>query len=476
MHNDNKTKYLINFLSLSGSQIISNLLTFITFSLIARYLGVEQFGIFNYYLAFTFIIVKIIDLGFAPIVFRELSIEKQNYTVFNTALNFRLLLFFIIFLISNIIIIINIKLSIKEIMIFNFLMFSALISYKSVIIRELLDIPFKVNYSIYISSLLVLLENILLLSSVFIIKKFNWGVTEFAFAYFFVNVPSIIALFVIIKRKFTYKYKLEFNNLKWLIISSLPIFVCIISDTILMQIDVVMMKYFNTNYDLGIYSAVIRLVFPFLFIATAFVHNVFPKLSEKKNNNDILASFSIRSLYIIATFIAAILFFKSKEIILIVFGKNYLQGHTALEILSISLIPLFYNYFYINYLIAENSQSKMNYYSIIQLFVNLILNFFLLKYLSYNGAAISRLVTILIGAAILSIIAYKMNFKIDYRITNILLFTMIIFSSLWFIQNLNIIVFFILTVIIFTVSVYISKIYQKEEINLLLSLLKIRTK
>ncbi len=468
----NKNKYLINFLSLSGSQIVSNLLTFISFSLIARYLGVEHFGIFNYYLAFTFIIVKIIDLGFVPIVFRELSINKTDYTIFNTAFNIRILLFFLILVISNIVIFIT-NLKFTEILIFNFLMFSALISYKSLLIRELFDVPFKVHYKTYISALLVLLENILLLISVFIIILYKLSVVEFALFYFLVNLPSIIALYIILKNSFHLNYEFGFKRYKWLIKSSLPIYFCIISDTILMQADVVMMKQINTNYDVGLYSAVIRLVFPFLFIATAFVHNIFPKLAEKRRNNDQLVSFSIRSLIVVVTYIAIILFFKSKEIIIIVFGKQYEAAHTALEILSLSLIPLFYNYFFINYLIADNLQSKINFYSLIQLVVNITLNLLLLKYFSYNGAAIARLITILIGSATFTLIT-KILLKNDIRVFYIILFFILTFAVGFLINLLSLLPFLMIFTLCYFICILVSKIYKYDEIEIIKSLLVLR--
>jgi len=101
----NRIKYLFNFLSISSAQIISNLITFISFSIIARHLGVDNFGIFSYYLSLTFILTKLTDFGFAPIVFRELSKNYYDYKLLNVSINIRLISFLVLLFISNILLI-----------------------------------------------------------------------------------------------------------------------------------------------------------------------------------------------------------------------------------------------------------------------------------------------------------------------------------------------------------------------------------
>jgi len=472
----NRIKYLFNFLSISSAQIISNLITFISFSIIARHLGVDNFGIFSYYLSLTFILTKLTDFGFAPIVFRELSKNYYDYKLLNVSINIRLISFLVLLFISNILLIFF-KTSNSILMIFNFLMFSALISYKSLHIRELIDIPFKVHYTTYYSSLMVFIENILLLLGVLFIRKFNYGIISFSFLYFIVSVPSLFVLVYLLYKRYEYKYNFQFNNIRELFKLSLPIFLCVISENISQQLDVMLLKFYYTNYEVGIYSALIRLVFPFLFIATAYVNNIFPVLSREEKRTKLgnidIVSFSIKLLIIISVFITVLLFAKSDEIVHIVYGDKYISGSNALKILSISIIPLFYNFYLINLIIAKNSQKYINYYSLILVFTNLIFNLILLHFFSYYATSIVRALTLFAGFMYLRYIAYKLDFNIKIGTLKIIFFTLLFLIISQIISSSIPILFFIFIYLFLGITlIFILRVINKEEIILLMSLFK----
>jgi O-antigen/teichoic acid export membrane protein len=468
-------KYLSNFLSISFAQIISNLLTFVSFSLIARYLGVNNFGYFSYYLAITFIIVKVVDFGFAPIVFRELSNNPNDYNFFNTAFNVRFFSFLVILFISNLILYIY-KFTISNILIFNFLLFSALISYKSLYLRELLDIPFKVHYKMHISSLLVLLENLILLLGVFIIIFFKLKVVEFSFLYLFVSIPSFFILFIILYKKFNYKYKLQINNSKELFYASLPVYFCVIAENFYQQIDLLLLKSYYSTYEVGIYSALIRLVYPFLFIATAYVHNIFPVLSKKRDDYNIegidILALSTKLLIIIAVFISAILFTKSYDIIKLVYGVKYVEGDLTLKVLSLGIIPLFLNFYLINFLIAKNQHKIINYYSIILLFSNLIINLIFLNFNSYIVSAFARLTTLFLGLIFLTFKMSKMEIKINFFSLNLFIYTSVLFGILFLLKSMHFIFFIPMYALIGILLLFPLKVINKNEIYFLKTLLK----
>ena len=66
-HLNNLTR---NVFSYTIGQTLSLLINLFAIALAAQYLGVSEFGIFNYLLAIILIITKLVDLGIAPNIFQ----------------------------------------------------------------------------------------------------------------------------------------------------------------------------------------------------------------------------------------------------------------------------------------------------------------------------------------------------------------------------------------------------------------------
>ena len=158
-------KFFSNFFSLLGGQSLSLIFNFLSITLIARYLGVDIFGVFSYILAIVSILSKIVDLGIGPIAFRETS-KKENDPVFlNTAISVRVILFIIVLAVFNLAAQL-LALTAEEILLADILFFNIIISAKFQNVRDLLDIPFKISLSSYISVIGSTLDNIIFLALV----------------------------------------------------------------------------------------------------------------------------------------------------------------------------------------------------------------------------------------------------------------------------------------------------------------------
>lgn len=77
------------------------LITLVSVTLIARNLGVEQYGFFSSLVALTVLLSKFIDVGFAPIAFRETSKKDSSFDMLNTAFTFRMILILALFILLN---------------------------------------------------------------------------------------------------------------------------------------------------------------------------------------------------------------------------------------------------------------------------------------------------------------------------------------------------------------------------------------
>ena len=95
-------KSSVNVLSISIGQLLTLLINFFSVSFTARYLGVEDYGTFNYLLATVFIASKISDLGLSNIIFRETSKSPNEYVDVSVGISIRIITFFIVALLLNI--------------------------------------------------------------------------------------------------------------------------------------------------------------------------------------------------------------------------------------------------------------------------------------------------------------------------------------------------------------------------------------
>ena len=136
-HLNNLTR---NVFSYTIGQTLSLLINLFAIALAAQYLGVSEFGIFNYLLAIILIITKLVDLGIAPNIFREYWINKR-LDLINTGILLRVVLFVLLVVIYNILCF-YLKYDPREIILSNVFLVNLIISSKG-FLRELLEIPLK---------------------------------------------------------------------------------------------------------------------------------------------------------------------------------------------------------------------------------------------------------------------------------------------------------------------------------------------
>ena len=263
-----------NMISLTSGQIINLALNFLSITIAARYLGVTSFGQFGYLLAIVVMVSKIIDLGLAPVIFRELSVDKSKFYLLNSALSLRIVSYAIVTLLFNIVIYF-VGFTNTEILLCNALIFNSIISAKFICVRELLEVPFKVNLKMHYPMIITNLDNLILLIGVFFIPYFDNKLSYFIIIYMLANIPGFFLMFVYLNKVFNYKFHFNFKTTKFLLKESMPIYGYILLDSLYQQIDVVILKSLSSYYSAGIYSISLRLVMPLLIFPTAIIHTIF---------------------------------------------------------------------------------------------------------------------------------------------------------------------------------------------------------
>ncbi|MDF1610891.1 flippase [Stygiobacter electus] len=460
--------------SLSFGQAASFLTNFIAIVFAIRILGVENYGMFSSILAVVSILSKLVDFGIEPIIFRELSKDNKSFHLFNSSLNLRFL-FFVLLVIGYNLVAPFLNLTKNEILLSNILFFTIVFSAKTFVVRELLSTPFKTNLKMHYPMILSLVDNLLLLALIVAIKFIKEPLIYFTIAYTVSNLPGFILSFYFLKKKFNYVYEFTFYNSKWLLKESLPMLGFVILTNIFLQIDIIILNSMKGSYEVGIYSAGVRLTMPLSIIPNAIVMTIFPKLVQKLKDNEsteYLTNFVIKILLFISFSMAAVFSFESKEIVNLLFGKQYIASSLSASILYWCQVFIFFSTYSLSFLIASNNQKYNFIYSLIQVVVNVFLCIFLIPDYSYFGAAIAKLAASFLSFIFVLIALNKLNFQLSIGKPKLVLWLVLLSAILYIISSLPIYFYLVISVIVILLITLVTKYFEEKELLIFFKLFK----
>ncbi len=255
------TKVSSNVSSIFIGRGAEMLITLVSVTLIARNLGVEQYGLFSSIVALTVLLSKFIDIGFAPIVFRETSKKDATFDMLNTAFTIRTILILGLFVVFNGVSGLT-NLSSREILLSNILFLNIIFSSKYMNFRELLEVLFKVNLNMFNVMLFNTIDSIFLLVFVFLMPYVGGGLEYLVIVYVAANIPGFILLIIFLSKKYRYRFSFSFKHGYWLVKESIPLFGTVILTTAFQQLDVLLLRSLDSEYSVGLYSAALRLTVP----------------------------------------------------------------------------------------------------------------------------------------------------------------------------------------------------------------------
>ena len=418
---------LKNVFWLTGDKIIRIFVGITVTSLLARYLGPDNFGILNFCLAFIVIFSMISSLGLQNIVTREIirSRYKSNKLL---GTNFILQLFFSIFCVVLVIGLIDIiKPHDTLIKIFISILSFNLVFNSRDCIKYWFDSQVQSKYYVWVEN-----GNYVLFSIIKIVYIYlNAPLIAFVWIFVFEACFSFLCLFLIyfIKGGRPNLWIFELKLAKKLLKDSWPILLSGVAINIYMRIDQIMLGQLIGNESVGVYSVAVRITESFYFIPFAIMISSFPNILQTKKDNFYLYRAKFQSLFevmlITSLLIGSIVLIFSNNLILVLFGATYVE---AASIVNIHIWILLFGFIAIvntQWCITENLQ-KLNFFIIlIGLILNMILNYILIVKFGSKGAAYATLISIALQSVV---------FNLFFKKTRIIFY--VFFKSLLF-QNIN---------------------------------------
>ena len=312
------------------------LITLVSVTLIARNLGVEQYGLFSSIIAFTVLVSKFIDIGFGPIVFRETSKKDSTSNLLSTAFSLRIILLLALFLVYNTFSVLT-DLNQKEMLLSNILFLNIIFSSKYMNFRELLEVLFKVNLNMFSVMLFNTIDSIALLIFVFLMPYLGGGLEYLVIVYVISNIPGFLLLIIALRKKYNYKFKFSLKHGTWLIRESIPLFGTVVLTTAFQQLDVLLLRSLDSEYSVGLYSAALRLTVPLGIIPQALITTIFPLIVRGRETGSASTMPATRLVYkilfLFSFSISFIITFKAEYIIKLIFGGEYSDAYLPMTIL-----------------------------------------------------------------------------------------------------------------------------------------------
>lgn len=370
----------------------------------ARHLGKESYGVFNFVISFLFLFQPLISFGL-----EEATVKK----------------------------IVNSPKKLNEIMGSTFFMrvFSMLASWCAMFIvaflvgfenetNKLLFIyaassvfsPFN-NIDSYFFAKLKLSKLTLFRSALFIVLSFikvglilaGFGLK--AFIYVSAAEMALMALVGVVLYKMEGHrlgdWKVETALMKQLSFNSFPVMLNFFLMRGIAKVDQVFIAKLSNFSSLGLYGAAVKLVDVWQFLPVIISNVYFSKIVEKgdeeKTRENIKNYFALLLWTSLALFIGC--YFFSGIIISLLYGSGYAGAEKYLELYSLQFIFVFYSYARLKYFFYKE-QNYLNLVSSALIFLfNCILNFYLIKEFDANGAiyaAILANVIVLLGGNLFS--------------------------------------------------------------------------
>jgi len=381
-----------NFLSLMVGNIISKLLTFLGFVIIARNLGPENFGKINFAQAISTYFLIFTHLGLTTFGTREIANNRDKSAIYvNEIISLRLILTVLSFILLTVFsFIIKFPADTRTLIILFGLSLFPLAMYLDWCFKGLENMEFIGMSEIFKAVFLYIFLII------FIKKSEDTGLVPYIF--FISALLGSILLFIIYLVKFD-KIKLIGNMNTWRVLTkaALPLGLSFMMIQIYYQAGTVILGFFKGDAAVGWYNAAYKIILFIIGFAGLFIESIFPIIArfygKSKQNLNKFSNLITKLTASIAIPMGVAGVILTPQIITLFYGPDYHNCIIILRTFFCTAVIILISMTFGNSLIACSGEKKYLIGVFIGALTNIIVNLLLIPYFNYVGAAIAMFVT-----------------------------------------------------------------------------------
>ncbi len=398
-----RARWLANLRRLNGAVganyvylLLGNLgrliLTFAFTAVVARYLSVEQFGAFSYALAFAELFYAIADLGLPSILTRELARSggrfANTYYVAAFVLQWGLgmLTFLVIILVT-----LALQPSLQGLALNGIIGLSVIFG----IALKLSQAVFRAFERMEFSALSNLVERLIVLFLVLVVIVAQGSVIDIAMAYTFGTLITAALGWVVVQTRFVRFDARAFSisTVRQLFWMALPLAAGMIFSILKDRAGFILLKHFQGDYAVGIFSAGYRLVIPLFTLASLLGILLVPVFSRQLalSHETFAKSYGVWLKISLAAgnLLQIIVFGSAVWITPLVFGDKYVTSIPVIQVLSLSLVFPYGHFVSTSALLASAKMRALFVSTAWSGITAVVLAYFLIPLLGALGAAIS---------------------------------------------------------------------------------------
>ena len=449
------------------SQIIASICGFIWTILLARYLGVNDYGVLGFAISLTGILSFTMDWGISAYIVRHIATDYDSAPKYlGNAIPLKS-----IFAIGTIVIttIILIIMGSDQLTITVTLLFAIEMIIKSIL--GLLNGSFQAFEKVKYQGIENTLLNLILLIFIVITIFTDLGIYGISISYILANVIALIYAYHVLRKNITIpKFEFDKDFCKKITLVAIPFAINGLLFSVYYSIDMVMLTNLVGNTSTGIYNATYKLISVLTLFYSVYTAVIFPVMSKLYQNDEklLLISFekSIKYLMIIIIPIAISTGLYSLDIIQFIYGHEYDAASSVLSILIWTVCLLFISGAGNTLLNASHKEISVTKIYLMAAIFNIILNIIMIPIFSYNGAAITTVLSDLLIVILQSYVNYKLGHrphkKLYYDLLKIVVSSLIL-GIILNILNLDMWIALPTGIFIYFIITYLLKVYDDDD-------------
>ena len=386
---------------MSKQSIISNIIkySFSSFSSIfmlvllivaGRKLGANDFGVFSYALAFTFLLEPMLDPGLYHYLIRDIARNLESTSKYiSHALTYKMVMAPLYF-VTCWAVAFSLNHPEKTIQVVHLIGVATILKSAKDVFRSAIISHEKFG----IDAWCLAIERISLLAVGSWMLICGKGLIGLCWAFVLVRVCDL-ALTGFITRTWITKFRLG-SDVKFifgLVAAAVPIGAFYVTLNVYNYIDTVMLSWIRGDIEVGWYSASYRIYEGLLVLPVIISTVLLPRLSslftKDMNLFSELMNRGFKYVFVMSLLVIGNGIILSGNIILLLYGEEYRQSVVALNILLFGIAVVFPINYLQTVMIAVDKQKMIFVFAIIGLIANVIMNIFLIQKYGFVGAALA---------------------------------------------------------------------------------------
>lgn len=456
------------------AQIITKILGFISGILLANYLGVENFGLYNFVISFGALLIPFLDLGVDTAFIKDVaSLEDHDVPPVGTLLLLKLIISISVFIVSLFIVPMVVEPN-QLTYVFLGILITLLRTYSgsfSAIVRgkNRMDIESNIQVSLKVFEISGVLAAFFLKVDI---------ETLLIFITFSSILQLIYAAILLGGNGFFKKIHIDLSLIKKMMRSGIPFALTGISVALYFQMNTVLLKYLADEKTVGLYRSAYNLILPFTAFSASIVVALFSMIAKVyRQEHEEAISYARTSVFYSLLFALPLAFggtVIAKPLISLLYPESYSAAALTFQI-CVWWLPVVYITNILGHILGSiNKQRYVFYISFGNAIFNIAANLILIPVYADKGAATANVLTESIGLIISSTVVLKVfgNIYNLIRLSKLLLANVGIFILFFFTDLMNIFVLILSGIGIYISLLFILRVITRQDVSQILNIFR----